>query len=366
MRDHIRDPAADHGEDSPRVTVAISTWNRAHLVGRALASARAQTVRDIEIVVVDDGSTDETPSVLAGVDDRRVRIVRLERNCGISRARNTAIRLARGEWLAFHDDDNEWAPQYLGRQLECASRHPEAGVIYCRAWRRGGTRAHDGITPEVMREGRVFSHLARGWMPLISGALIRRSLLAAVGGLDEALRATEDRDLWLRLAERTEFAGSPETLVMRHIHEGAHLSRNYAFVVGDARALDAKWKAKMLSTGGWMAYQRWRTLLFGTAELVRALDAAEARNVRNGLWSVARLSRHLPWSAPFLARALVLTACGPGVYRRLAQRWSRPRADVWPAAASTGVASSIEAAGGRLVPVTSPAWPTKSGKEPLA
>jgi glycosyltransferase involved in cell wall biosynthesis len=331
MCDQAREPAAD-GEASPRVTVAISTWNRAHLVGRALASARAQTVRDIEILVIDDGSTDETPTVLAGVEDRRVRVVRLERNGGISRARNTAIRLARGEWVAFHDDDNEWAPQYLVRQLECASRHPGAGVIYCRAWRQGGTRAHDVITPEVMREGWVFAHLARGWMPLISGTLIHRSLLLAVGGLDEALRATEDRDLWLRLAERTEFVGSPETLVVRHIHEGAHLSRNYAFVMGDARTLDTKWKATMLAAGGWMAYRRWRTLLFGTAELVRALDAAEARNLGNGLRSIARLSRHLPWSAPFLARALVLTVCGSVAYQWLAERRSRPRSDMWPVA----------------------------------
>src|SRR5262249_35584945 len=117
---------------------------------------------------------------------------------------------------------------------------------------------------------------------------------------------------------------------VRHVHPGAHLSRNYGFVIGDARILDAKWKAKVTAAGGWVAYQRWRTVLIGTAELVRALGAAEGRDVRDGLRSIGQLARHLPWSAPFLARALVLTACGPTAYRRLAQRRSTRRADRAP------------------------------------
>jgi len=148
--------------------------------------------------------------------------------------------------------------------------------------------------------------------------------------VDEMLRASEDRDLWLRLAERTEFAGSPEALVVRHIHQGAHLSRNYTFVSEDARILDAKWKAKVMASGGWTAYQRWRSLLIGTAELVRALEAADGRDVRDGLRSVGRLSRSLPWSAPFLARALVLTVCGPAAYRRLAEARSTRHPGVAP------------------------------------
>jgi glycosyltransferase involved in cell wall biosynthesis len=92
------------------VSVAISTWNRAHLVGRAVRSALSQTFKDFELFVVDDGSTDATPEVLAGMTDARLRRVRHEQNEGISRTRNTAIGLARGEWMAFLDDDNEWAP----------------------------------------------------------------------------------------------------------------------------------------------------------------------------------------------------------------------------------------------------------------
>src|SRR5882672_7023255 len=113
-------------DPAPRVSVAISTWNRAHLVGRAIRSALAQTFEDFELLVVDDGSTDATPEVLAGVNDGRLRRVRHERNHGISRTRNTSLGLARGEWLAFLDDDNEWAPDYLERQLAFAASRPGA------------------------------------------------------------------------------------------------------------------------------------------------------------------------------------------------------------------------------------------------
>ena len=114
----------------PRVSVAISTWNRAHLVGRAIRSALAQTFEDFELLVVDDGSSDATPEVLAAVSDARLRRVRHERNFGVSRTRNTALGLARGEWLAYLDDDNEWAPDYLERQLAFAASQPAAGVVY--------------------------------------------------------------------------------------------------------------------------------------------------------------------------------------------------------------------------------------------
>jgi glycosyltransferase involved in cell wall biosynthesis len=312
----------------PRVTVAVTTWNRAHLVGRAIASVLAQTFRDIEILVVDDGSTDATPDVLGRLEDRRLRIIRREANGGISRARNTAIAWARGEWLAFLADDNEWAPDYLSRQLAVAASRPGADVVYCRAWRRDGRMGNDGLMPEVVREGRVFRHLVRGWMPLLSCALVRLSTLREVGALDEALGASEDRDLWLRLAQRTDFAGTPDILVVRHLHRGSHLSRNYPVIARDAVILAAKWKAAVAASGGWRAYRRWRAMLVGTAELVRAMQAVDESKLVDGLGSVGRMARHLPWSAPFMARGLVLTLLGPAAYVRLARSRSAVRAGV--------------------------------------
>jgi hypothetical protein len=165
-------------------------------------------------------------------------------------------------------------------------------------------------------------------MPVVSCTLLRRSTLVAIGGLDEELKASEDRDLWLRLAQRTDFAGAPDVLVVRHLHRGVQLSRNYAFVARDAAVLDAKWKATVTASCGRAAYRRWRAMLVATAELVRALRAAEEGARVEGLRSVGRMARHLPWSAPYVARALVLTVLGPRAYRSLAQSRSGLRAGV--------------------------------------
>ncbi|MFC6974687.1 glycosyltransferase family 2 protein [Halomicroarcula sp. GCM10025709] len=120
------------GADRPRVSVVVPTYNRADTVGRAVESALAQTVTDIEVVVVDDGSTDDTAAVVTGIDDERVRYLAHERNRGRSAARNTGIEAARGEYVAFLDSDDRWLPGKLDRQLAELSRRPPEWIgVYC-------------------------------------------------------------------------------------------------------------------------------------------------------------------------------------------------------------------------------------------
>jgi GT2 family glycosyltransferase len=301
------------------VTVAVCTFNRAHLVGRAIASALAQTFRDIEILVVDDASSDGTPEVLARLDDSRIRIVRLERNGGISRARNTAIAQARGEWLAFLDDDNEWVPKYLDRQLALAESHPESAVVYCRAQCRDERTGCTWLSPMAIRQGRVFRHLVEDWSwnLLMSCTLLRRSALREIDGLDETLKASEDRDLWFRLAQRTEFTGTPDALVVRHEHTGARLSRNDALLARDGDVLDAKWKTAITATCGRIAYRRWRARLALDVEIVRAINALESGGRLEGARCVGRMVCHAPWSAPAMTRVLAMTVLGLPAYEHL-------------------------------------------------
>lgn len=314
----------------PRVSVAISTWNRAHLVGRAIQSALAQTFKDFELLVVDDGSTDATPEVLASVDDGRLRRIRHEGNHGISRTRNTAIGLARGEWMAFLDDDNEWAPDYLDRQLALAASRPDAGVAYCRAHVRYAQSGGETAEPVGLWQGQVFCHLVDGWTPFMSGALIRMSALTEVGGLDERLRASEDRDLWMRLAQRTAFAGTPDILLVRHMRHGAQLSYNADFQARDAAIANRKWWAVITASCGRAAYRRWRLRQILYVEWCRAEGAAAAGIGERvaAMRSAGRLLRFLPLSAPQLAEALGLVILGPRrlewVSRRL--NWYRYRA----------------------------------------
>ena len=277
---------ANHAVSAPRVTVAIATFNRAHLLGRAIRSALAQTFEDFELLVVDDGSTDATAEVLAGTRDARVRPVRHERNEGVSRTRNTALGLARGDWLAFLDDDNEWAPTYLERQLAFASARPDAGVAYCRALVK---HAQSGTEAEVgeLRQGRVFCDLVAGWNPFVSSALIRRSLMAAAGGLDDRLRATEDRDLWMCLALRTRFAGSSDVLLIRHERHGPQLTCEPRLLTGDAAILAEKWRDAITAACGRRAYRRWHFRLALWAErcrVDRAVTQGASERASAALW----------------------------------------------------------------------------------
>jgi hypothetical protein len=230
-------------------------------------------------------------------------------------------------WLAFLDDDNEWAPDYLERQLALAEAHPDAAVVYCRARCHDARTGRDTVMPAAIWEERVFRHLVTGWIPVVSGALLRRSALTEVGGLDEELAASEDRDLWLRLALRTNFAGTADVLVMRHEHPGARLSRRYALLVRDAEVLDRKWKAAIKASCGWAAYRRWRALLIAIAEMVGVTQALERQERLDAARSVWRMACHLPWSAPRVVRGLAMTVLGLPAYRRLGALRSALRAD---------------------------------------
>ena len=126
-----RSPRTDRSEDAPTVSVIIPTYNRAHLLPRALESVLAQTFEDLEVLVVDDGSTDGTEAVVTGYDDR-VRYLRQPQNAGVSAARNRGLREARGEFVAFLDSDDEWFPEKLARQVERFRELPDrVGLLYC-------------------------------------------------------------------------------------------------------------------------------------------------------------------------------------------------------------------------------------------
>jgi GT2 family glycosyltransferase len=181
------------------VSVVVPTRNRAGLLRRTLHSICSQQTVEIEVIVVDDASTDGTPDVARSADPR-VRVVRRPEPSGVSAARNDGIAAARGHWVAFCDDDDVWAPEKLSAQLSAAQ---EAGA----AWVYTGDvnvdddlRVLSGSAPPG--PGAVMATLGR-WNPLGSGGsnvVVRRDVLAGTGGFDPALKRTEDWDLWLRLA----------------------------------------------------------------------------------------------------------------------------------------------------------------------
>ncbi|MFO7894461.1 MAG: glycosyltransferase family A protein [Longimicrobiales bacterium] len=197
--------------ESPRVSVVLPTRNRADLLGRAVASALAQTVRDIEVIVVDDASDDDTPEAVAalGRADLRVRGIRRPEPGGAPAARNAGIDAARGDVVAFLDDDCLWHPDKLEKQLEALT--PGRGLVYCRhAIRHDGRWVVEG-EPGAARDP-VGGLLRKNYIGTYS-ILVRRDLLETIGGFDEVLPRLQDWDLLLRLARHTRFAYVPELLV---------------------------------------------------------------------------------------------------------------------------------------------------------
>jgi glycosyltransferase involved in cell wall biosynthesis len=198
---------------APLVSVIIPTYNRAGLVRQALASVKAQTYRDFEIVVVDDGGTDDTYEVLSA--DRELRVLRLPSRRGVSAARNTGISAARGEWLAFLDSDDLWLPDKLARQILWLEGAPELRLCQTdETWVRRGVRVNKPAGHRKMA-GQIFLPSLSRCMISPSAVMLHRRLLEAHGGFDATLPAAEDYDLWLRLTWRYEVGLVDEPLVIK-------------------------------------------------------------------------------------------------------------------------------------------------------
>lgn len=204
--------------ERPFVSVVIPAYNAARFIQRTLDSVLNQTHRDLEIIVVDDGSSDDTAERVeqAARQDARLRLVR-QPNGGVSRARNTGIALSQGAFVAPLDADDLWHPTKIEKQLGLFARSSaDTGVVYCYY---SNIDEDDGIIlPRRIYHsptGRVYPHLTIGnIVGNASAPLIRRSVLADIGGYDESFRdGCEDLDLYLMLAERTEYALVPEFLV---------------------------------------------------------------------------------------------------------------------------------------------------------
>ncbi len=202
----------------PSVSVIIPTHNRATFLLCTLASVLRQTFADFEIIVVDDGSTDDTAARVRGLGDARIQLVQQEKQ-ERAIARNTGIRHARGEFVAFLDDDDVWQPDFLAHTLRAFESH--FGVVYC-GW--SFIDARDEPLPEAphlpQARGAVLTDFFRGCFFPTSAALVRRACLENVGDFDPLLVPVEDWDMWLRLSlKRVEFDVVPEPLLLYRLHD---------------------------------------------------------------------------------------------------------------------------------------------------
>ncbi len=186
---------------SPRVSVVIPAYNHARFLPDALESVLAQTFRDFEVLVVDDGSTDNTPDVVASFAPQ-VRYLR-QQNAGPSRARNTGIRHTSGEHVAFLDADDTWMREKLACQVAYLDAHAEAGLVFTKILVTTEAGQPLYTYPHRYRyDRRAFERLLLWPYGSMNVVMVRRVCFDEVGLFDESLRAAEDWDMWLRIAPR--------------------------------------------------------------------------------------------------------------------------------------------------------------------
>jgi glycosyltransferase involved in cell wall biosynthesis len=207
----------------PAVSIVLPTFNQARWLDGAIESVRRQTFADWEILVVDDGSTDDTPAIVARyADDARIRYLpgpRTER----AAARNRGIAASSGDLVAFLDTDDRWLPEKLDRQVAALAAARDAGLCYTIArFVDAGDRPLALRKPPRAVAGNLFPALMRANLIIIASVVARRRCLDEVGGFDETLPAygCEDWDVWLRIARRHPITVVDDELTLYRVHAG--------------------------------------------------------------------------------------------------------------------------------------------------
>jgi len=270
-----------------RVSVIIPAHNAELFIRESVDSALAQTHRDVEVIVVNDNSTDDTPRILREYGNR-IRLLH-QRNGSAAASRNAGAKIATGDWLALLDADDLWEPTKLERQLAITT----STCSYTNRTNIGSR----GDVPELqsdvttMHDGDVFMPLLlEGNFMTNSSVMVRRHIFERLGGFTTTLKNAEDWDLWLRIAEHHRVSYCPEPLIKYRFHAGGK-SRNHKAMAVARRAV----VARALSTGRGQALS-WRTRrkIWGETARTNGWDAGQAGARLDALGHYARAAAFWP------------------------------------------------------------------------
>ncbi len=216
----------------PKVSVIIPTFNRADLILETVESVTAQTFKDYEIIIVDDGSSDRTAMVLEPLINREIVNYIYQENQGESAARNHAMRLAQGQYFAFLDSDDLFLPTKLEKQVAYLDAHLSMGLVHSLYSKFSGLDTDLGVRDPSRFSGDVYPEILLDWSVLMAVpcVLVRADVIAEVGGFDEQMRWGPDLDLWRRISRHYAFGVIPEVLSKIRVHPG-NISRDRASAV---------------------------------------------------------------------------------------------------------------------------------------
>lgn len=204
-----------------KVSIIIPTYNRAHLIERSIQSILNQTYEDFELLIVDDGSTDNTQEVVEGINDFRIRYIPCEENGGAAKARNIGIAEAKYDYIAFQDSDDEWHSDKLEKQMKVMqTSSADTGLVYCE-YHYNGLNGIEDICPDrkislEQKSGNIFPQLLAGNMIGTPVMLVKRECFDKVGVFNENFPCMEDYELVLRIAREYRIEFIPEVLLEVH------------------------------------------------------------------------------------------------------------------------------------------------------
>lgn len=284
------------------VSAVITTHKRApEIVERAINSVLTQTYSSLELIVVDDSPADYNgrQAVREIAEKHGVVYIPHDKCQGACVARNTGLSYAKGKYIAFLDDDDEWKPNKIEKQLE-AFTHEQVALVYCGRETKNDTTGTVTQQDVAFINGYVFDKLILGnFIGSTSFPLMRTEYLREIGGFDPLMQSAQDFDVWLRLAEKYEIAYVKEPLVVYHVHAGEQISKNYSRKVNGLERVNEK-NAEYLKTHAkarWIRMIKLAPMYAGNGQCGKALQA----------WFRGAFA--YPWSIKENVRYLYHTLC---------------------------------------------------------
>jgi glycosyltransferase involved in cell wall biosynthesis len=287
-----------------KVSVIIPTYNRSHVIGRAIRSVLSQTYQDFEIIVVDDGSVDNTEEVVRSFKDKRVNYVRYKENRGANAAKNVGVRTARGDFIGILDSDDEYLPERLEKTVYVfKDSSADIGVVYSNLLinRRGRMIKYltHGISGSIYAEELKFNYI-----PTCTALVKKQCLLE--NPYDETLPAFLDWDLWIRLAKHYKFIYIDEPLSIWHCDSEERISRNVGKIVEANKIFLEKYADDIVK------YPKVHArFLYNIGH-----GLCRLRDVRNGRRYLLQSLKHHSLRAQSIA-ALTLSLLGPTIYEKI-------------------------------------------------
>ena len=211
-------------QNKPEISVIMPTYNRARYIAEAIRSVQNQTLRDWELIVVDDGSTDDTESIVRGFidSDGRISYFKNEKNLGIAKTRNRGVTLAKADFVAMIDSDDIWAaPDKLARQLEVFLKNEKIGIVGTNACFMDEEGKSIGKSTNFPSDDFGIRHVLLYRNVLMqSGLLIKREAIQKAGGYDPQFSVFDDHDLWLKIGKEYDFTILPSADLSYRVHKG--------------------------------------------------------------------------------------------------------------------------------------------------